>query len=176
MKGKITIYLVCSLLIVGCASEKVTEKSVDIKAQTVEKKESDDTPNFVKEAHFKQIHWEKEVKKIGTNGVSDIIGNPQKTGYIGPELQAEKTDKWLWHFYGKPNGSLTVIGYHQETAMISPILISGYTINFGSGAMNGAEATMPSNVSLPKPGKWALLVYIDEELYDTLVINVKEKA
>ncbi|SNT29615.1 hypothetical protein SAMN05444672_11336 [Bacillus sp. OK838] len=34
---------------------------------------------------------------------------------------------------------------------------------------------MPSNVALPKAGKWALLVYIDGKLFDTLVMDIKEK-
>ncbi|MBY6036955.1 hypothetical protein KUV80_09830 [Fictibacillus nanhaiensis] len=55
-------------------------------------------------------------------------------------------------------------------------MIIGYTKEFAGGALNGAEATMPSSVSLPLSGKWALLVDIDEKLCDTLVITVKQKV
>lgn len=67
------------------------------------------------------------------------------------------------------------VAYHQDTSTKEPLLISGYTTEFSGGALYGADATMPSNVSLPASGKWALLVYIDEKLFDTLVISVKEK-
>lgn len=68
------------------------------------------------------------------------------------------------------------MAYHQETSTKEPLLTSGYTRDFAGGAMNGADSTMPSNVSLPSSGEWALLVYIDEKLFDTLVISVKDKV
>ncbi|MGM9927295.1 MAG: DUF4871 domain-containing protein [Bacillus sp. (in: firmicutes)] len=178
MKARLsfTVLFLCLFLLAGCVSEKDTEKNVGKDGtQAVAQKESEDMPSFVKEADFDQIDWNKVVTKIGTDGVSDIVGNSNKVGYIGSELQAKKVDKWLWHFFGKSQGSLTVVAYHQETSTKVPILTRGYTTEVAAGAMNGADATMPSNVSLPKSGKWALLVYIDEELFDTLVINVKEK-
>jgi hypothetical protein len=77
---------------------------------------------------------------------------------------------------GNTQGKLTVVAYHQESSRKEPLLKSGYTTEFAGGALNGADATMPSNISLSASGKWALLVYIDEKLFDPLVINVKEKG
>jgi hypothetical protein len=156
----------------GCVPNKEKENE---EVKPVIQNESNDIPSFVKEADFKQIDWDKMVTKIGSNGNSDILGNPNKVGYIGPDLLTKKIDKWLWHFFGKTQGKLTVVAYHQETSTKAPVLKSGYTTEFSGGALYGADATMPSNVSLPAPGKWALLVYIDEELFDTLLISVKEK-
>lgn len=188
MKSKISfITLFLSLLLfVGCVSDKDTEKGVDKnETQDVSKNETYDIPSyakrFVSEADFKQIDWNRMVTKIGSNGQSDILGNPNKVGFIsglGPEIEAKKLDKWLWHFYGIEQGKLTVIGYHQETKKKEPILNNSWTIaeitgSKNTGDSNGADATTVSNVLFSKSGKWALLVYIDEELYDTLVFDVK---
>jgi hypothetical protein len=171
VKFSLLVFSLCCLIMSGCVSEK--EETMDEKTQPV--MQNDDSPSFVSESDLKNIDWNKTVTKIGTNGNSDIFGNPNKVGYVGPDLHAKKIDKWLWHFFGKAEGKLTVVAYHQETSMKRPFLTSGYTRDFSGGAMNGAVATMPSNVSLPSSGKWALLVYIDEQLFDTLVISVKEK-
>ncbi|MFD1359737.1 DUF4871 domain-containing protein [Fictibacillus halophilus] len=172
VKFSLLVFSLCCLIMSGCVSEK--EETKDEKAQPV--MQNDDSPSFVSDDDIKNIDWDNTISKIGTNGNSDIFGNPNKVGYVGPDLQAKKKDKWLWHFFGKAEGELTVVAYHQETSMKEPLLTSGYTRDFSGGAMNGADATMPSNVSLPSSGKWALLVYIDEQLFDTLVINVKDKA
>ena len=177
MKIKIPLlaFSLCFFIISGCVSEKEKELEIE-KAQPVLQNESTDTPSFVSETDIKNIDWDRTVTKIGSNGNSDILGNPNKVGYVGPNLHTKKIDKWLWHFFGKTQGKLTVVAYHQETSTKEPLLIDGYTKEFAGGALNGADATMPSNISLPSPGKWALLVYIDEKLFDTLVISVKEKV
>jgi hypothetical protein len=57
-------------------------------------------PGFVQETDFKQIDWDKTVSIIGSNGNCDILRNPNTVGYVGPDLQANKIDKWLWRFWG----------------------------------------------------------------------------
>ncbi|MEH6945119.1 hypothetical protein [Bacillus sp. JJ722] len=174
MKVKIlfVMLILCFFVISGCSTNK--EQGTE-KAQPVIKNQTNDLPSFVKDADFKQVDWSKMVTKIGSNGPSDILGNPNKVGYIGRELQAEKIDKWLWHFFGKSHGYFTIVAYHQETSTKAPILRTGYTTEFAAGALYGADATMLSTVLLPKPGKWALLVYIDQKIFDTLIINVTDK-
>lgn len=69
------------------------------------------------------------------------------------------------------------MGYNQDTSTISPVLSDGSwsRTSIGGGEINGADASLPSNVELPKAGKWALLVYIGDQLFDTLVMDIKEK-
>lgn len=83
----------------------------------------------------------------------------------------------MWHFWGIDQGKFTIVGYNQDTSTISPVLSDGSWSRTGvsSGKMNGADASLPSNVELPKAGKWALLVYIDDQLFDTLVMDIKGK-
>jgi hypothetical protein len=161
---------VCLFITFGCVADK--EKGA---VKPVTEENENDLPEFVKEADFQGIDWDRTVTKVGSNGTSDIIGNPNKVGYIGPALQPDHVEKWLWHFYSETEGKLAIVAYHQETSAKANILTTGYTTEFSGGALYGADATMPSNVSLPSEGKWALLVYIDEELFDTLVIEVGGK-
>jgi hypothetical protein len=160
----------CLFITTGCIPDKEKEVVKPVAAEN-----ETDLPGFVKEADFEGIDWDKTVTKIGSNGTSDILGNPDKVGYIGPALQAQHAEKWLWHFFGETEGKLAVVAYHHETSEKASVLTTGYTTTFSGGALYGADATMPSNVSLPKAGKWALLVYIDEVLFDTLVLEAGEK-
>ncbi|MFJ7995276.1 hypothetical protein ACIQY5_24570 [Peribacillus frigoritolerans] len=59
----------------------------------------------------------------------------------------------------------------KENKSVNPLHVTGV----GGGKINGADASLPSNVDLPKAGKWALLVYIDGKLFDTLVMDIKGK-
>ncbi len=42
-----------------------------------------------------------------------------------------------------------------------------------AGPNNGANAHMPSNVSLPKSGIWRLDIYIGDNLFGNIIIEVK---
>ncbi|MDQ0272666.1 hypothetical protein [Cytobacillus purgationiresistens] len=84
--------------------------------------------------------------------------------------------KWMWHHWGVKNPEstkLTVGGFHKETETVHQILIDGWTTEL-SGPNNGADAHMPSSVKIPQPGKWAIFLYTDNELFDTLVFNITE--
>ncbi|MFS0781113.1 DUF4871 domain-containing protein [Bacillus sp. 1P06AnD] len=176
----ILFFSLCIFLMIGCVSEKEVEQGIDKdKTKAIAQKDSNDMPSFVKAAAFVHIDWNKSVTKIGSNGVSDIMGNPNKVGYIGPDLTAGKTNKWLWHFWGKTKGEVTVVAYHKETGTKTSIFknadISNWTMSLSFSEINGADSSMASNVMLPKAGVWALLVYVDETLFDTLIIKVKEE-
>lgn len=165
--------ILCLLVISGCVSKK--EKEV----QPVIPNETNNLPSFVKDSDFDKVNWDKMVAKIGTNGTNDILGNKNTVGFVsglGPELKAKQVDKWLWHFWGTANEKLTIVGYHNETSTIHPVLKSGWSIDSIGVSVektNGADTNMPSNVSFPESGKWAILVYLNEKLFDTLVITVK---
>ncbi|WP_228548266.1 hypothetical protein [Sporosarcina obsidiansis] len=68
---------------------------------------------------------------------------------------------------------LTVVGYHKETGTVHPIFPTGWTIGLG-GENNGADAHTPSTVKIPEAGEWAILLYVDGKLFDTLVYEITE--
>lgn len=167
-----TAFLLCLFVLSGCQSSKVQEvqKPIDVSLPN-------DISNFVNEKDFEKIDWSRTSTKFNTGEGSDMVGNKNKLGIIGPELKPNEVQKWLWHFWGADKGEFTVVGYNKDTSKISPFLSDGaWSRNgIGGGKVNGADASMPSNVVLPEAGKWALLVYIDGKLFDTLVIDVKDE-
>jgi len=172
IKSLFVALFLCLFVVSGCTSTKVLEPQNPNKLSLPE-----DIPNFVTVKDFEKIDWDRTATDFGTGTSSDIVGNKNKLGIIGPELKPNKVEKWLWHFWGIDKGELTIVGYNQDTSNISPVLSDGVwsRTGVGGGKINGADASLPSNVVLPKAGKWALLVYIDGKLFDILVMDIKGK-
>ncbi|MGN4123817.1 hypothetical protein ACMGD3_02120 [Lysinibacillus sphaericus] len=130
----------------------------------------EDIPEFVQLSDVETIDWDKKAVELGDRG---IIGNENKSGVIGVGLT---TYKWMWHLWGIDNiynTKLTIVGFHKESAKVQPILVNGWTIGVG-GPNNGADAHMPSGVIIPEPGDWAILLYVNGKLFDTLVYEINE--
>lgn len=164
------VLFTCLFVVSGCTSTTVNSNPSKISLP-------EDIPNFVTEKDIKKIDWDRTAAVFDTSTRSDMIGNKNKLGIIGPDLKPNEVEKWLWHFWGIDQGELTIVGYNQDTSMISPVLSDGSwsRTSIGGGDVNGADASLPSNVKVPKAGKWAILVYIDDKLFDTLVMDIKGK-
>ena len=149
------------LLLVGCS---MNEKAIAL---------PNNLPDFVQESDFKSIDWDKKALEFGDRG---IIGNVNKSGVIGASMPSLTTQKWMWHLWGIEEGrdsKLTIVGYHKESKTVHPILVDGWTIVLG-GPVNGADAHTPSSVQIPKPGEWAILLYVNESYFDTLIYDINE--
>lgn len=126
-------------------------------------------PKFVQRRDFEQIDWNRKAVHIGNN----ILGNLNKSGVIGADIRSVNINqKWMWHLWGIESPTeLTVVGYHRKESTVYPILTGGWSIQLG-GENNGADAHAPSSVNLPHRGEWAILLYVDEKLFDVLVFNI----
>lgn len=168
IKSLLIALFICLFVVSGCTSTTVNPNKISL---------PEDIPNFVTEKDFQKIDWDRTAAAFDTGTRSDMVGNKNKLGIIGPELKPNEVEKWLWHFWGIDQGEFTLVGYNQDTFTINPVLSDGSWsgTSIGGGEMNGTDASLPSNVELPKAGKWALLVYIDDQLFDTLVMDIKGK-
>lgn len=149
------------LLLAGCS---MNEKAIAL---------PNDLPDFVQESDFKSIDWDKKAVEFGERG---IIGNAGKSGVIGANMPSLTTQKWMWHLWGIEEGrdtKLTIVGYHKDSKTVYPILVDGWSIGLG-GPVNGADAHTPSNVKIPKPGEWAILLYTNGSYFDTLIYDINE--
>lgn len=154
-RTSIILLLMGMSLLMGCTS---IETKMDVELP-------EGIPDFVQESDFKDIDWEKKAVTLNDN----IIGNGNKSGVIGADMPSLSPQKWMWHLWGVENPTnLTVAGYHFETGTVHQILTTGWTIALG-GPNNGADAHAPSSVMIPKSGKWAVLLYTDEILFDILI-------
>ncbi|PAE24959.1 MULTISPECIES: hypothetical protein [Bacillaceae] len=132
----------------------------------------EDIPDFVQESDFDTIDWERKAVEFGDRG---IIGNENKSGVIGADMPSLNGQKWMWHLWGVENADLTIVGFHKESQTVHPILTNGmgWTIR-AYGPINGADAHTPSSVKFPKKGEWAILLYVDGELFDELIYDINE--
>lgn len=126
-------------------------------------------PNYVQEPDFEQIDWERKAVEFGWN----MLGNENKTGVIGAQMPSLSEQKWMWHIWGERGRELTVVGYHRETESVHQILKNSWSIGLG-GENNDADAHTPSSVIVPIKGEWAILLYVDGELFDILVYDIEE--
>ncbi|WP_313731997.1 hypothetical protein [Cohnella nanjingensis] len=128
-------------------------------------------PSFVHEQDFETIDWEKKAVRLGD---SNLIGNENRSAVIGADRPSLDGQKWMWHLWGAGQGTeLTVAGFHKASRTVHPILVStdDWTIKLG-GPHNGADAHLPSTVRIPTAGEWAINLYADDKLFDTLIYEI----
>ncbi|PAD66363.1 hypothetical protein CHH83_24375 [Bacillus sp. 7586-K] len=167
MKTK-CLFMICSLLLLLAACQSNDASETKFKKVTI----PDDVPEYVQESDFKKIDWDKKATML----VNGIIGNEGKSGVIGADTPSLDGQKWMWHLWGVDDPSkstMTVVGYHKETETVHQILTDGWTTSLGA-KQNGADAHIPSSVKIPKPGEWAILLYVDNKLFDLLVYDINE--
>lgn len=131
-----------------------------------------DIPDFVQVSDLTSIDWQRKAVAFKDSG---MFGNVNKSSVIGADMPSLSTQKWMWHLW-KTEGrttELTIVGYHKASKDVQPILTDGWTLALG-GPNNGADAHAPSSVKIPKPGKWAILLYTNEEYFDTLIYDIHE--
>jgi hypothetical protein len=138
-----------------------------------------DKPNIGKHENPKVLYSEAERKdwKVSPTFQSEsatMVGIPNKMAVISG---FNITDKYMWHFWGDEKtlnqGPLKVIATHQKTGLSEDALFVqriGYTPN------NGADASLPSNMTFSKPGLWRLDAYIGDTLFGSIVIDVKDRS
>ncbi|MBM7694762.1 hypothetical protein JOC77_004239 [Peribacillus deserti] len=178
MCKKVVTWIVTAVLLLGlaaCSNEAETAPAKDEKSKV---QSPIDTPEFVKNKDIDKIEWDKPAVTFMTNTNSEMLGIPNKLGVLGPGLKKGEIQKLMWHFWGKERGEMTVVGYHRKSSAVHPVLwdvdtkSSYWKAGRISGQNNGADAHMPSNVLLHESGTWAFLVYLDDQLFDTLVLEV----
>ncbi|MCA0988489.1 hypothetical protein [Guptibacillus algicola] len=130
----------------------------------------DGAPEYVQEEDINEIEWENKAEPFGDG---NMVGNEGKSGVIGMDQPSLEGQKWMWHLWGVEEAELTVVGYHRESGTVHQILNEAWTIPV-MGENNGADSHAPSSVKVPKKGEWAMLLYTDDTLFDTLVYEIDE--
>lgn len=120
--------------------------------------------------------WEES--EIFYSGSYSMIGVEDRLGFIYADEEVTKfypgkVQKYMWHFWGEDeelDGELKVLGTHESGG--EPITVLG-SQGIG-GPNNGADAHIPSNMSLPESGMWKLDAYIGDELFGSVYVMVHE--
>lgn len=152
------ILLICLVVVSGCINQEV--------------KIPNHAPDFIQKSDFHKIDWQKKAVEFGKYRV---IGNENKSGVIGADMPSLDRQKWMWHLWDvPPNAEVTIVGFHRETQKVYPLLSEDSWSLKLSGPNNGADSHSPSSVEIPKKGEWAILLYIDNNLFDTLIYEINE--
>ncbi|RSL32367.1 hypothetical protein D7Z54_15840 [Salibacterium salarium] len=139
---------------------------------------SDKEKSVVKSVEFLEgikQNDEPAVSPTFESGNYTMIGEKNRIGFIYDEntspFRAGFENKYMWHFWGDEEtleGSFRVTGEKVSTGEE----VSIFEAEELGGAQNGADAHIPSSMSIPRSGKWQLKTYIGEELFGTVVVNV----
>ncbi|MCA1054148.1 DUF4871 domain-containing protein [Rossellomorea aquimaris] len=102
-------------------------------------------------------------------------GIRNKVAFIDAPFTDGREQKYMWHFWGVvPEGEFTVIGVKEGSDELSPVLTRGSQSvwTYHSPGGQHADEHLPSTMSVRESGKWALLIYIGEEYFDQIIVEV----
>jgi hypothetical protein len=128
------------------------------------------------------------------SGDRKMVGIEGNLAILGPDIIAGQAPKVMWHFWGtkeelgqnlntiKPF-RVEAINLKTKKKVKALVLITDnntkemvweYDVS-PDGPNNGADAHIPSNISLPTSGLWKLDAYLGGKLKGSIIVDVKEK-
>jgi hypothetical protein len=113
-----------------------------------------------------------DVSPLFTSGTYQLRGIPNRVGFIDAGFIAGRSNKYLWHFWGTEaelNGNFKVKALKKGTHQFIDLFSADYL----GGKNNGADRSIPTSMSLPTSGRWKLLAYMNDQLFGSIVIDVK---
>lgn len=121
------------------------------------------------------VEKDTEVSPMFVSAGIEMQGVEGKIGILGPEFVANQANKHMWHLWGSEqdlNGNFKVDAVNAKSGeKINPFTVDIPT-SLG-GPNNGADAHLPSSMNIPEPGIWQLNAYIDDELFGSIIVEVK---
>jgi hypothetical protein len=108
------------------------------------------------------------------SGQYDMTGIEEVIGFIDAGFIAAKPNKYMWHVWGEPeelDGVFEVLAVKQGSKQLIPV-VQGKRF---SSPLNGADGATPTMMTLPEPGMWRLLPFINGRLLDSIVVEVHEE-
>ncbi|MFS0671827.1 alpha/beta fold hydrolase [Ornithinibacillus sp. 179-J 7C1 HS] len=120
---------------------------------------------------------EVEVSSLFEANNYTMIGEEGRIGFIydGTDVTRfipNQAQKYMWHFWGEPDeldGEFQVIGKNVSSGEELLVFEAGTL----GGSNNGADAHLPSSMSLPSEGVWELQVYVGGDLFGTVVVECR---
>lgn len=113
-----------------------------------------------------------EVSPMFKTGSYQLRGIAGKVGFIDAGFIAGRTNKYMWHVWGKDReleGEFKVMAVKQGETELVPV----FSASSLGGPNNGADRHTPSSMSLPEPGLWRLVPYIGDRMLDSIVVEVR---
>ena len=104
----------------------------------------------------------------------EMFGKKGSIGIIGSKMMFNYEQKWMWHFWGTEEISykeweVKAFKEGNEKA-INPIIFKDEKLYPRGDEINGHART---KMYFPSPGLWKLKVYIDDEFFDEIIVNIE---
>lgn len=113
--------------------------------------------------------WEPSPSfRSGNYAMTGIVG---RLGFIDPGFIAGQPNKYMWHFWGRDEelkGDLLIAAVKKDTTEI----IDVFKTRISPYPHNGADAAIPTSMSLPSPGLWRIMVSINGQLFGSVIVEV----
>lgn len=132
---------------------------------------------FIEEEKFGDIvidvpdsSWEPS--PVFNSGIYEMTGVENRLGYINYGFIAGQPNKYMWHFWGSDEelkGELRIQAVKQNSLEI----IDVFEAKLLPQKLNGADAALPTTMSLPSSGLWRLMVSIDGQLFGSVIVEVQ---
>lgn len=173
-KTLLSISLLVIFLIAGCSQDIKEKANVN--------------PNKVNSVSEENQHWDIS-PEFETSTGDKLVGQKNKVGIIGGEIKTGVIEKWLWHLWGDEqtikNGNFKVVAIYKDTGEKEKVLITDAgtanerkvwsygELDYNPNGVRGSDSSRPSNLSFSKAGIWRLEVFIGDERFGSIVVDVK---
>jgi Domain of unknown function (DUF4871) len=102
------------------------------------------------------------------------VGSKDGIGFTGPfPIMAKEKQKYFWFYLGEENiydKPVEVKAIKKGTKELVDVL-GGPSTFYESAEVSPGSVNMPSSLKFPSAGIWKVLVYIEGELYESIVIE-----
>lgn len=163
----------------GCTNqnEELANELEELKEKNKTKEMANKVVEVMEEGNWdlSPIFEHSVVYENGNQGSYEVVGNRKTVGFTGPfPLIAEEPQKYFWFYYGNKN-------IYDKPVIVKALkkgteeLIDVFSGTFYKDAkVSPQSVNMPSTLKFPSSGLWKVLVYIDDELYESIVVEVAE--
>jgi hypothetical protein len=116
------------------------------------------------------------------SGVYTLYGTEGKIGILAPGgFKANVSNKYMWHFWGtkeelsqkqfKVEAIDLKTGEIHQALQIEKMSVWEYS-GIGVGPLNGADASVPTNMKFLSSGNWKLNAYLGGHFFGSVVVEV----
>ncbi|MCR8641956.1 DUF4871 domain-containing protein [Paenibacillus sp. N1-5-1-14] len=116
-----------------------------------------------------------EVSPTFKYNIYQLRGIENRMGVMDHEIIAGKPNKYMWFFWGDKSilrGESPVYAVRKGTNELILIEKSGFS--YGSAFEIDHDNSIITSLNIPKPGIWRLMVYANNNLFDSVVVEVKQ--
>jgi Domain of unknown function (DUF4871) len=168
-----SLVMIFSLLLMVACTEDTTEKEIKEPQQEVNVNEMDyEIPDNGWELSSTFEH--SIVDARGEEASYTIVGSKGGIGFTGPfPIIAKEKQKYFWFYFGEENiydKPVEVKAVKKGTKELVDVL-GGPSTFYESAEVSPGSVNMPSSLKFPSAGIWKVLVYVDGELYESIVIK-----